>query len=59
VAAGGRDVPTPLRPLAELLDGAEADVLAYAAFPAAHWRQIWSTDEIVKIAAVQAAIAVA
>jgi Transposase, Mutator family/Beta-ketoacyl synthase, C-terminal domain len=28
--------------LAELLDAAEADVLAYAAFPAAHWRHACS-----------------
>jgi transposase-like protein len=28
--------------LADLLDGAEADVLAYLAFPAGHWRQVWS-----------------
>lgn len=30
--------------LAELLDAAEADVLAYLAFPAEHWRQSWSTN---------------
>ena len=27
-----------------LMDDAEADVLAYLGFPAAHWRQIWSTN---------------
>jgi hypothetical protein len=30
--------------LAALMDTAEADVLAYLAFPRAHWRQIWSTN---------------
>jgi len=29
--------------LAKLLDEAEDEVLAYLAFPHAHWRQIWST----------------
>ena len=32
--------------LADLLDGAEADVLAYLAFPAGHWRQIWSNNPL-------------
>jgi putative transposase len=32
--------------LAALLDEAEADVLAYLAFPSAHWRQIWSTNPL-------------
>jgi transposase-like protein len=35
--------------LAELLDGAEADVLGYAAFPAAHWRQIWSNNPLERL----------
>ena len=35
--------------LAELLDGAEADVLAYLAFPAAHWRQIWSNNPLERV----------
>ena len=35
--------------LAELLDAAEADVLAYLAFPAAHWRQIWSTNPLERL----------
>ncbi len=35
--------------LAELLDAAEADVLAYAAFPAAHWRQIWSNNPLERL----------
>ncbi|MDQ6907379.1 MAG: transposase, partial [Chloroflexota bacterium] len=30
--------------LADLLDDAESDVLAYLAFPQAHWRQIWSNN---------------
>ena len=32
--------------LAELLDAAEADVLAYLAFPAGHWRQVWSNNPL-------------
>lgn len=35
--------------LAELLDAAEADVLAYLAFPAEHWRQIWSTNPLERV----------
>ena len=35
--------------LAELLDGAEADVLAYLAFPQEHWRQIWSNNPLERI----------
>src|ERR671930_1731719 len=35
--------------LAEMLDAAEADVLAYAAFPAAHWRQIWSNNPLERL----------
>jgi transposase-like protein len=35
--------------LAELMDDAEADVLAYLAFPAAHWRQIWSTNPLERL----------
>ena len=30
--------------LAQLMDGAEAEVLTYLAFPAEHWRQIWSNN---------------
>ena len=30
--------------LAELLDDAEDEVLAYLTFPPEHWRQIWSTN---------------
>jgi putative transposase len=30
---------------AKILDDARDDVLAFAAFPAAHWRKIWSTNK--------------
>jgi putative transposase len=35
--------------LAELLDAAEADVLAYLAFPPEHWRQIWSNNPLERL----------
>ena len=35
--------------LADLMDAAEADVLAYLAFPADHWRQIWSTNPLERL----------
>jgi transposase-like protein len=35
--------------LAALLDEAEADVLAYLAFPQAHWRQIWSNNPLERL----------
>src|SRR5215216_4563791 len=35
--------------LAELLDTAEADVLAYLAFPAGHWRQVWSNNPLERL----------
>jgi transposase-like protein len=35
--------------LAELLDEAEADVLAYAQFPFAHWHQIWSNNPLERV----------
>lgn len=35
--------------LAALLDEAEADVLAYLAFPAEHWRQIWSNNPLERL----------
>jgi putative transposase len=48
-----RRVADNLRPrfakLADLLDGAEADVLAYLTFPAAHWRQIWSNNPLERL----------
>jgi transposase-like protein len=45
-----RQVADGFRPrfarVAELMDGAEDDVLAYTTFPAEHWRQIWSTNPL-------------
>ncbi len=35
--------------LANLMDDAEADVLAYLAFPSAHWRQIWSNNPLERL----------
>jgi len=35
--------------LADLIDDAEADVLAYLAFPSAHWRQIWSNNPLERL----------
>lgn len=35
--------------LAELLDDAEADVLAYLGFPPEHWRQIWSNNPLERL----------
>jgi putative transposase len=35
--------------LADLLDAAEADVLAYLAFPQEHWRQIWSNNPLERL----------
>jgi putative transposase len=35
--------------LADLMDEAEADVLAYLAFPSAHWRQLWSTNPLERL----------
>jgi putative transposase len=35
--------------LAELMDAAESDVLAYLAFPREHWRQIWSTNPLERL----------
>jgi putative transposase len=35
--------------LAELLDEAEADVLANVVFPAEHWRQIWSNNPLERL----------
>jgi putative transposase len=35
--------------LATLMDAAEADVLAYLAFPSAHWRQVWSTNPLERL----------
>ncbi len=35
--------------LADLMDAAESDVLAYLAFPSAHWRQIWSNNPLERL----------
>jgi putative transposase len=35
--------------LAELMDGAEEDVLAYAAFPSEHWRKVWSNNPLERL----------
>jgi transposase-like protein len=35
--------------LAGLMDEAESDVLAYLAFPSAHWRQIWSNNPLERL----------
>ncbi len=35
--------------LAELLDAAEDEVLAYLAFPREHWRQIWSNNPLERL----------
>ena len=35
--------------LAALMDEAAVDVLAYLAFPSAHWRQIWSTNPLERL----------
>ncbi len=35
--------------LAALMDEAEADVLAYLAYPREHWRQIWSTNPLERL----------
>jgi putative transposase len=35
--------------LADLLDDAESDILAYLAFPPEHWRQIWSNNPLERL----------
>jgi len=35
--------------VAELMDEAEDDVLAYVAFPVEHWRQIWSNNPLERV----------
>lgn len=35
--------------LAALLDAAESEVLTYLAFPAEHWRQIWSNNPLERV----------
>jgi transposase-like protein len=46
VADGFRD---RFRRLADLMDDAESDVLAYLAFPLTHWRQIWSNNPLERL----------
>ncbi len=46
VADGFRE---PWPRLAALMDEAEADVLAYLAFPREHWRQVWSTNPLERL----------
>ena len=33
----------------QLMDGAEEDVLAYAAFPADHWQEVWSNNPLERL----------
>lgn len=35
--------------LADLLDAAEAEVLAYLSVPRSHWRQVWSTNPLERL----------
>jgi putative transposase len=49
VAQGRRWFPDPHPRFADLLDAAEADVLAYLAFPREHWRQIWSNNPLERL----------
>ena len=53
VAARYTEVAEMLRPrfpkAAESLDGARTDVLAFAAFPNAHWRKIWSNNPLERL----------
>jgi putative transposase len=35
--------------LADLMDGAEDEVLAYLTVPRAHWRQVWSTNPLERL----------
>jgi transposase-like protein len=35
--------------VADLMDQAKEDVLAYLAFPHAHWRQVWSTNPLERL----------
>jgi transposase-like protein len=34
---------------ADLLDNAETDLCAYATFPRAHWRKLWSTSPLERL----------
>ena len=35
--------------ISELMDEAEEDVLAYAAFPQEHWQKIWSNNPLERV----------
>ena len=35
--------------LADLMDDAEEDVLAYAVFPAEHWQKVWSNNPLERV----------
>jgi hypothetical protein len=48
-ASRRRPVAPALPKLAALMDGVEADVLAYKAFPAAHWPKLHSTNPIERL----------
>lgn len=39
----------PFPRLAQLMGEAEADVLAYLAFPPKHWRQLWSNNPLERL----------
>jgi transposase-like protein len=53
VAKQWDDIAARLAPqfpaVAAMLDEARTDVLAFAAFPAAHWRKIWSTNPLERL----------
>ena len=53
VTARWGEVPEMLRPrfpkTAESLDDARVDVLAFCAFPAEHWRKIWSNNPLERL----------
>lgn len=52
ISSGG-EWPTVFRcrfpKLADLMDSAEEDVLAYAAFPQEHWQKIWSNNPLERL----------
>lgn len=35
--------------IAEMLESARTDLLAFAEFPSPHWRQIWSTNPLERV----------
>ena len=40
---------TDLKQFRKLMDGAKPEVLAFAAYPRAHWQKIWSTNPLERI----------